>query len=265
MTDFEKEIDKKRGMTREEFVKILKQPYGDGEYLYNKTYTYGDVSSFLAWNKDKNREVVDEGESIFTKGANINDGHIYDWDQDKLKVITTSIVFVGLNMSADGKPLTSNPKFPGSKPEDFWFQNARRHKAIIRTFLGTKAEGAYFTDIIKPDERLLNEIRQPSNSSEVMKIIKDNRDILDDHLHLFKKELKYIGADKPLLIVFGNAAEWCIKKGFERGILDKSRFHDKTMVKIYHYSYYRRLKAKDRFEEYKNKIREQLKDYITIP
>jgi hypothetical protein len=85
---------------------------------------------------------------------------------------------------------------------------------------------------------------------------------------LFNEELDFIGADKPLLIVFGNAAEWCLKQGFKKNkknksILDKSRFHEDTWVKIYHYAYYSRLKG--RFGEYRNKVREQIKDYITIP
>jgi hypothetical protein len=277
MTNFEKEIDSKRGMSRKKFEEILKQHYGEGKYLYNKTYTYGDVSSFLTWNRDENNKdkikILDKKlyKNILTQRADqINNGDIYNWDQKKLEVITTKIVFVGLNMSADGKPLTS--KYKGTLPEDFWFQNARRHEAIIRTFAGTKAEGAYFTDIIKPDKRIHDALKKidkkNADSSAVMKIIRDKRCILEDHLRLFNEELDLIVADKPLLIVFGNGAEWCLKQGFKKNkqnesILDESRFHDDVKVKIYHYAYYSRLEG--RFEEYRDKVREQISTYITIP
>jgi hypothetical protein len=262
MTKFEESIDKKRGMSREKFEKIRKRCYGEGKNLYNKTYTFGDVSSFLAWNKDKNGIIIELAKDKSQKKNNIYDGDIYNWNQKKLKIITTDIIFVGLNMSADGKPLSPD------SPKDFWFQNARRHEAIVRTFAGTKAEGAYFTDIIKPDKRLPNQKGKSSDSSKVMKIIKHRPGMVKDHLDLFKDELKYIGANKPLLIVFGNAAEWILKQGFKKdkkgkSILDKSRFHEGTWVKIYHYAYYSRLKG--RFKEYRERVRKKLKKYIKIP
>jgi predicted secreted protein len=263
MTDFEKSI--KRGMTREKFVEIRDHKYGDGGYFFN--YTYGDVSSFLTWNRDENdkNEIKKLKKDRFTKGKNINDGEIHNWDQKKLERITVNIVFVGLNMSADGKPLTSNPKFPESKPEDFWFQNARRQRAIIDTFLNTEAEGAYFTDIIKTDKRILEILKEknkkPSNGEAVKKIVLNNHDILKDHFCLFKKELKFIGAFKPLLIVFGDDAEEILNQGLKMSSIEKSDFYDNTIVKIYHYASY----PKGGYEGYRNIVREQLKDYITIP
>jgi hypothetical protein len=257
MTDFEKNI--KRGMTREKFEKIRKEHYGEGENLYDKKYTYGDVSSFLAWNRDENNEIKKEimPKDKTQRKDKIYDGDIYNWDEEKLRIITTDIVFVGLNMSDRGKPLFED------SPEDFWFQNARRDKKIDHTFFNTKAEGAYFTDILKPDERLPNEKGKSSNSSKVMKIIKSQagNEIVKEHLLLFKKELEVIGADKPLLIIFGGGAEFIINQGIKEGDLEESDFYDRKT--IYHYSY--RYKGFHDIKKYRNDTREKLEDYITIP
>jgi hypothetical protein len=257
MTDFEKFIEPKRGMTREKFEEILKREYGGYGYIYK--YTYGDVASWFAWNRDENDKnkinILPEDKS--QEKNNIYDGDIYNWDKEKLSIITTDIVFIGLNMSADGKPLYED------SPEDFWFQNARRYEKIVHTFFNTKAEGAYFTDILKPDKRLPNKKGKSSDSSEVMKIIKSQtgNEIVKDHLHLFKKELGDIGAKKPLLIVFGGGAEWIINQGIKNGILKESDFYAK--VKIIHYTY--RFRGFNDIKKYRNDTRERLKDYITIP
>jgi hypothetical protein len=252
MTDFEKKPIK-RGMTHKKFNEIINQPYGDVENYYG--YKYGDVSSFLTWNRDENdkNKIKRLEKDDYTKRRDqINDGHIYDWGEEKLSRITTDIVFIGENMSADGKPLS---------PE-FWFQNARRHKAIIQTFFGTEAEGAYFTDIIKTDRRILEILNDPSNGDEVKKTVLSRPDVQEDHLRLFNEELNFIGAVDPLLIIFGNYAEEILNQGLKKNILKESSFY--AIKKINHYSSYRFLKGKDQFEEYKNIIREQLSDYITI-
>jgi hypothetical protein len=250
MTDFEKSI--KRGMTREKFVEIRDHKYGDGGNFFN--YTYGDVSSFLTWNRDENdkdkiKTLPKDNET--NKARNLNDGSIHDWDQEKLsKRITTDIVFLGENLSGNGKPIW---KFP--------FQNARRHKWIVKTFFNTEAEGAYFTDIIKPDKRLLDKVGNPANGGEVRrKFIKD-QDIQKDHFLLFKEELKFIGAVKPLLIVFGKDAEAILKLGLDKKFLKISDFYDDDFVEIDHYFSY----PKGGEEGYSSIVRGQLAKYITIP
>jgi len=250
MTDFEKSI--KREMTREKFLEIRDHVYGDGKNTFDNTY--GQVSSWLTWNRDENGQIlsVPPPSINLTKRRSYYDGPIDNWEQDKLpefsRRITTDIVFIGLNMAGDGKPW----------PNWFTFQNARGHPRIVKTFFNTAAEGAYFTDIIKPDKRLLDNIEKKTNSREVMRYIAARRDILKEHIRLFKEELDFIGAVKPLLIVFGNDAEWILEQGMDNYFLSK-RFH--AIVKIMFYGAYPR--GGD--EGYKNDTRRKLKFYITIP
>ena len=253
MTDFEKSI--KREMTREKFLEIRDHIYGDGKNTFN--YTYGQVSSWLAWNRDENGKIlsVPPPSPEYTQGGHFYDGPIDNWDQDKLlpverqfsSRITTDIVFIGLNMAGDGTP-----------PDWRSFQNARVHRKIVKTFFGTEAEGAYFTDIIKPDKRFLDNVGNPANAQQVMRIVAAQRDVLKEHIRLFMEELDFIGAVKPLLIVFGNDAEWILSQGIHDAFLIK-RFH--AVVKIMHYSSY----PKGGDEGYKNDARSKLASYITIP
>lgn len=256
MTDFEKSI--KRVMTREKYLKIRDHIYGDGNNTFS--YTYGQVSSWLTWNRDNNDQIKKLAGKL-AKGGHFWDGPIGEddnWDKDKLlpverqfsSKITTNIVFIGLNMSGDGTPCTPPNWFP--------FQNARGHRKIVKTFFGTTAEGAYFTDIIKPDKRFLDHVGNPSNAGEVMKIVKTRRDILKEHIHLFEAELDFIGAVKPLLIVFGKDARWIVEHGMSDDFITK-RFC--AIVYIMHYSSF----PKGGDEGYKDDTRSKLKLYITIP
>jgi len=263
MTNFEKSI--KRTMTCEKFNKIRNHVYGDKENTFE--YTYGDVASWLTWNRDENGQIasVEPPTPEYTKGRHIFDGPIADWEKNKLpgfaSKLTTDIVFVGLNMSGNGKPFVDSA---GNK----WpkFQNARGHKRIINTFFNTAAEGAYFTDIIKPDKRFLDKLGNPANSKEVKKIISKRPDVLKEHIQIFKDELDYIGAVKPLLIVLEDIKNispgdisWILEQeGFGKKFLDE-RFH--AVVKITHYAGY----PKGGDEGYKNDIRQKLAPYITIP
>lgn len=255
MTDFEESIN--REMTWEKYRDIREHVYGDGENTYE--YTYGDVASWITWNRDGNGQIIKARPPApeYTKPPGTKyDGPISIWEQNNKPAfasrITTDIVFVGLNMSGDGRP------FKDSKGNE-WppFQNARGHRRIYKTFFGTKAEGGYFTDIIKPDKRFLNKIGKPANSSEVMRIVSNRPDILKEHIRLFKKELDFIGANNPLLIVFGDGAKWILDQG--KDILREKKI--RAVKVIWHYSYVN--PGGD--EGYKNDTREKLKRYITIP
>jgi len=268
MTNFEKKIN--REMTHEKFREICDHVYGDGANTWS--YTYGQVSSWFTWNRDAKGKIasaslftdgdgkIKKAPPDYTKRGQYYDGPIYDWDHEKFSAegkyhpkITTDIVFVGMNMSGEGKP----------HPLPFLFQNARGHRRIVKTFFDTSAEGGYFTDIIKPDKRVNAEIKKSggsfTNAAHVMRIIKKRPDIRKDHFGLFKKELEFIGAAKPLLIVFGNDAAWLVDKGLEENHLERSWFHE--VVKIQHYASY--IKGGD--EAWKNDTRQKLKPYITIP
>jgi hypothetical protein len=195
----------------------------------------------------------------------IYDGSIENWNDWLASKITTDIIFLGLNMSGDGKmelDLNGN-RIP-------YFQNARGHGKIVNTFFNTAAEGAYFTDIIKPDKRILENVENPSNGGQVKKFIAKTqlgRECLKDHIQLFKEELNFIGAVKPLLIVFEDKKtetegdiSWILKQeGLGKNFLDE-RFY--AVVKIMHYSSFPKGSF---YEGFKNDTRQKLKEYITIP
>ena len=95
-----------------------------------------------------------------------------------------------------------------------------------------------------------------SEGEKVYKIVKDDKGtILKEHFSLFKNELDYIGAKKPLLITFGGAAAGILEKGFDRGYLKKNDYHIKNIA---HYS-------NASFDAIAKNWNEKLKEFITIP
>ena len=253
-TAFEKSI--KHEMTREKYEGIRDHVYGDGKNTFN--YTYGDVSSWFTWNRDGNGQMakVRPPAPEYTHRNHKFDGPIADWKENDspefASRITTDIVFAGLNMSGTGKPFIDSAG--NNWPR---FQNARGHRRIVDTFFNTAAEGAYFTDLIKPDKRFLSKVGKPANGAEVMRIVRAQPDVLKEHIHLFKKELDFIGAKKPLLIVFGAQADWILRRGLDKNFLE-NRFH--AIVRIMHYSGY----PAGGDEGYKKETRQKLASYITI-
>jgi hypothetical protein len=259
MTKFENSIN--RNIDRELFFNILEKKYGDGKNTWN--YTYGDVSSWLTWVKD------DQGKFQYSRSVgkgygisfldehfdswNVNDPNRKFWEKlpnldEFLKKLTTDIIFVGLNMSGTGVPFNWPP-----------FSNARNHRNIIKLLFNTAAEGAYFTDIIRPDKRFLDKIGKPSDSTEVIRIVNNNPAVLKEHFILFENELDFIrvkntGAEKALLITFGNDTAKILEKGIGNGYLKK----DYNVINIQHYS-------NASFDKIANDWNEKLKEFITIP
>jgi len=263
MTDFEKSI--KREMTREKFLEIRDHKYGYGINILK--YTYGQVSSWLTWNRDEKGDIakVDPPDPIFIRRKAYYDGPIDNWDKDKPPAfsskLTTDIVFLGLNMADEGKPLDwDGPADESTPPKGPLFQNARGVKRIVDTFSNTAAEGAYFTDIIKPDRRILEKVGKKADAKEFMRIVKTLPGVRNEHIRLFLEELVFIGAVKPLLIVFGNDADWILRQGMSEKNLTE-RFH--AVVKIGHYSPTNAVKGGD--EGYRRETREDLVRFITIP
>jgi hypothetical protein len=260
MTNFEKSI--KREMTQKKYDAIREHVYGDGKNTFD--YIYGAVSSWFIWNRDKNNNLASaippDHRFVGGRWKSIYDGSIENWSDWLASKITTDIVFLGLNMSGDGKmELDLNGKrIP-------YFQNARGHGKIVDTFFNTKAEGAYFTDIIKPDKRILENVENPSKGDLVKKFIAKTelgRKCLKDHIQIFKEELEYIGAVKPLLIVFEDLKHE--KEGDISWILKQEGLSSKflAIVKIMHYSSFPKGSF---YEGFKNDTRQKLKDFITIP
>jgi len=276
MTDFEKSIN--RNMTQDKFETIRRHVYGDGGNTFS--YNYGAVSSWFTWHRDKSGKIAkaDPPDHRFVGGQwkSVYDGSIENWNDWFASKLTTDIIFLGLNMSGEGK---MDLDLKGERIP--YFQNARGHGKIVDTFFDTMAEGGYFTDIIKPDKRIneeilrINEKRLKQNKTPfsfsdgavVKRIISKRPDILKDHIQIFKDELLFIGADKPLLIVFEDLKNenkgdisWILKQeGLGKKFIDE-RFH--AIVKIMHYSSY---PPGSFYEGWKNDTREKLKKYINIP
>jgi len=253
MTDFENSI--KREMTKDKYEKIRDHVYSDKEDF--KHFSYGKVASWFTWNRKKNGQIANVHPPIpdLTQKGHYYDGPISQWDGDKLPAehrfssrITTRIVFLGLNMSGEGEP--------GKLPI---FQNARGHKRVVRTFFGTKAEGGYFTDIIKPDQRILDNVENPSEAEQVTAYLNRNPKVLNDHIQIFTDELKFIEAENPLLIVFGKHAEWAVTTALDMDSLNKRKFH--AIVYTMHYAAY----PQGGDEGYMGIVRKDLARYITIP
>jgi hypothetical protein len=255
MTEFEKSI--KRNVTREHFFEILKKRYGDGNNIWD--HAYGDTSSWLTWIRDStdrflmHRQVskcfMDYDDIEWQKNPKPEFWEALPDLGNYLKRLTTDIVFAGLNMPGTGTP----PDWPP-------FSNARHSKKIIKLFIDTAAEGAYFTDIIKPDKRLgKNDL---ANGRAVMKYVLQNQEILKEQLRLFKNELDCIKVndEKPLLVPFGNGAAEILKKGFEYGYLEKNLFRDVIICpNIWHYDNYKGI------YKYAEDTSRKLACYITIP
>lgn len=238
MTDFEKTI--RREMTKEKFENIRDHVYSDGKDIFN--YTYGKVASWFTWNRDDNKK------DIYSS--------IGEWKDTYSSKLTTDIVFLGLNMIDDLQSI----------PEDFIFQNSRIEPSIVNTFSDTEAEGAYFTDLIKPDKRIYDNILNLSKGSRIKDFVFSYSDILKEHINLFKEELDFIGAEKPLLIVFGNTALDILNMGICYRYIDIERF--KAIVLIRHYSTVpltNKINIQEMLTRYKDEIGIRLIDYITIP
>jgi hypothetical protein len=250
MTDFEKNIN--RNVSKDLFNKIRDHKYGNGD-IYDHI-TYGEVSAWFTWNRDAHKIV-----QVGPRGRQDFGTTKLDWEEDaKLpqefqfsKKLTTDIVFVGLNMSRDILP----PKWPP-------FSNARNHIRIIKTFFGTEAEGGYYTDIIKPDKRIKDKVENnrlnPSKGNEVMEFLIEHPDIQEEHIKIFMNELDFIGAQKPLLIVFGRDAEKVLQQAFNKGNLDRNQFHG--VVFTDHYTSY----PKGYDLGYTKIVSSDLAPYITI-
>jgi len=257
MTNFEKTI--RRNVTKEHFINIINKQYGDGKNTFD--YKYGDVSSWFTWARDNQGKfllyrIFDKYFIDFNEKEWVENNKIFGETQPDIeniiKKLTTDILFVGLNISETGKPPESWPPFT----------NTRHHKNLVKLFLDTEAEGAYFTDIIKPDERIIKEItkrsKTMSDGNEIRKIVEEKSEILKEHFDIFKEELKFIGAEKPLLIVFGSVARGIMEIGFKK-YLNKEQFQ-KDIIYIPHYQ--PRIGG---FKAFAKDASDKVKTYLTIP
>ena len=128
---------------------------------------YGGYGSWAIWNMN-----------------NQSDTEIIELNRELLHA---NVVIVGLNIS---DPLTS----PWSN-----FRRGKHDRKLKYAFNYGPYRGAYMTDIIK------NEVVKKTSEIE-RKIIRKEINI-DEHLSVFKKEMKEIGADRgSLFVIFGKLA-----------------------------------------------------------
>ena len=111
--------------------------------------------------------------------------------------INRNIILVGLNISGKG-----NLEKPFS---NFHPDYSTAHDYKIRYALeNTIFWGSYMTDVIKDYEEVI--------SNKVMKYLNNNPKFEKENIISFEKELEYIGANKPIIISFGNDSYKILKR-----------------------------------------------------
>jgi len=140
---------------------------------------YGKVASWAVWDR-----VGDKPKS------NISNMELFDIQNTPslLNVLRTNTVMVALNFARDVEMEEPFLNFHDPNPHGQDFK-------IRYAFEGTEYYGSYMTDIIKDFPML--------SSKDVMKYLKDKPDEIQKQLEIFVQELKFIGADKPLIMAFG--------------------------------------------------------------
>lgn len=139
---------------------------------------YEDAGSWAVW-----AEVGEKAKS------NIGDITVLDPDLNSslLGMLKPDVVMVGLNLSRN--QISSFRNFHDDYPRAMDYK-------IRYAFQGTPFYGAYMTDLIKHHVEL--------DSSNVMAEIRRHPEMVVENIRLFREEMKDIGADKPILIAFGN-------------------------------------------------------------
>ena len=169
-------------------------------------YIKGEHGSYASWAVWAKQEELPK--------SNIGDLRVLDpaINRNLLFILNPNVVFVGLNISGEIKTDLANFHSSNPKANDFKIRYA---------FKVSPYWGGYMTDIIKD----LEEIK----SGKVEKYLRANKDIEQQNIESFRKELEDIGASKPTLIAFGNAAFKVLKRNL------KNEFN---ILKIYHYAHY---------------------------
>ncbi len=162
---------------------------------------YSQYASWAVWAEQEEKQK-----------SKIGDLTILDPDinENLLSELNPEVVLVALNFSLDVK----------HKP---WgnFHSYRHHATDYKTRFALKGStlwGGYMTDIIK---------NYPENESGNVSIyLKLHREFEQNNIKFFRKELKDIGANNPLLVAFGNE----VNNVLNRNITDLE------ILKIPHYA-----------------------------
>lgn len=165
------------------------------------TKEFGDSGSWAIW------DAPGDTPRSNTEGMN--------WvTPDLWRKVKTDFVFVGLNLSSTH----------GDQGNEDWrnfhssysYQNDYKLRYALT---GTKYWGSYLTDFIKDCKEV--------KSGEVIKMLKQNPEIIWKNKELFEEELSYF-PNKPVLVAMGTAVYKLLKENF--GL-------EYRIMKIKHYSY----------------------------
>ncbi|SHM08659.1 hypothetical protein SAMN05720467_0529 [Fibrobacter sp. UWB7] len=189
---------------------------------------FGSLASWALWDKasgnPKSRENVGSME----------------WASDEaalIKKIKTKFVFVAFNGSSQHNGKNGHEQKISWSNFHSGYKYGRDHK-LRYAVLGSAAEGAYITDLIKNDKS--------KTAKERVNKYKENRALLEKHIDTLKREIELLcGKKKPCLIALGRDTE-----NFLRQSLEKEGY------KIFFLSHYSATTPK--FDEY----REQLKEIL---
>ena len=160
----------------------------DEQLYFDIAEKYGKVASWAIWDKagDKPKSNISNMETFnITTNPSI------------LDILRNDVVMVALNFSRDVEMPEPFLNFHDSNPygQDYKIRYA---------FEETDYYGAYMTDIIKNYPML--------SSEDVLKHLKDKPHKVAEQIEGFREELKFIGANKPIILAFGRDAYQILSK-----------------------------------------------------
>ena len=179
--------------------------------LYSKiAKENGEVASWAVWAKASTGGTVRE---------NISNMEIFDITKNPstLNTLKNNVVMVALNFA---RKLKTPEPFLNFHDPNLYGQDYK----IRYAFEGTEYYGAYMTDIIKNYPQLL--------ANDVLIHLRNNPDEVRKHIEVFRKEMKFIGANKPVILAFGHAAYDILKNH----LLDGSDYS--KLIRLTHYSHH---------------------------
>ena len=144
---------------------------------------HGKYGSWAIWSEMADRPKSGIGDLNVFKSESVN------------SLIRPSIIMVGLNLSRF---------FPKEYFRNFHDPSPRAQDYKIRfAFKDTEYYGAYMTDIIKGVVEV--------DSKNIPKHLKENPDVLDKSIKIFREELRDLGTASPLILAFGRMAYQIMK------------------------------------------------------
>ena len=150
--------------------------------------------------------------------------------EELLPLLRPNVLMVGLNFS---RPITDPQPFRNfhdlsPKANDFKIRHA---------FVGTEFYGAYMTDVIK----LFEEV----DSKEVLRHLRNNPNLIEENMQIFRQEIADLGANRPTILAFGKDAHTILKLALQ----PEEYGH---LIKATHYSH--RIEK----ESYRREVWEQI-------